>query len=263
MVGAVSGPSGAVSRDEAGTGRALRPRSSRVRRSSAPVSGAGARDLARALVPSPRSSRALEIGPGTGLATREVASLGVGGVVAVEPDAALAEHLRATWSRPTPLEVVVEAFEEVDLPTDGFRLGLRRDVVPLDRPGGRAAQGPPLLRPGGLWAMFWNVFGDPTERTLSTKQPDRAVRAVGGTARPAAWIASRRSTWSPTFAARRRVVRRDRDGADPGTLELDGAGCERALWDVLRDQPARRRRPRTEFSTNWRASPRRNSTTGS
>lgn len=123
------------------------------------------------------SSRALEIGPGTGLATREVANLGVGGVVAVEPDAALAEHLRATWSRSTPLEVVVEAFEDVDLPTGHFDLAYAATSFHWIDPAVGLSKVHSLLRPGGLWAMFWNVFGDPDradrfhEATLSVLEP--------------------------------------------------------------------------------------------
>src|SRR3954466_5278247 len=70
------------------------------------------------------SAKALEIGPATGLATRLVASLGVAHIVAVEPDAALAEYLRETWDQATTIDVVVQPFEEVDLAADAFDLAL-------------------------------------------------------------------------------------------------------------------------------------------
>jgi SAM-dependent methyltransferase len=112
------------------------------------------------------SSRVLEIGPGTGLATRGVATLGVGAVVAVEPDGALAGHLRATWLRSTPLEVVVQSFEEVELPADGFDLAYAATSFHWVDPAIGLAKVHTLLRAGGLWAMFWNVFGDPNRPDL-------------------------------------------------------------------------------------------------
>src|SRR5262249_20873778 len=65
----------------------------------------------------------LEIGPGTGLATRRLLSLGANPLVAVEPDERLATHLQAMIDAPgRSVEIRVGPFEEVDLPSKRFDL---------------------------------------------------------------------------------------------------------------------------------------------
>jgi len=101
---------------------------------------------------------AFEIGAGTGIATRRLLAAGAS-VVAVEPDARLAAFLHAS----TPdeaLQVVIQPFETAELPRAGFDLGLAAtsfhwldELVALNKIA-------TLLKPGGWWAMVWNVFGD-------------------------------------------------------------------------------------------------------
>ena len=100
-----------------------------------------------------------EVGAGTGIATRRLLAAGADPVVAIEPDARLADYLRSR-SKSAALHVVTAPFESAELPCDDFDLGLAATsfhwidpLVGLNRAGA-------LLKPGGWWAMVWNVFGD-------------------------------------------------------------------------------------------------------
>lgn len=102
---------------------------------------------------------AFEVGAGTGIATRRLLAAGAGPVVAVEPDARLAAFLRQSTPSPA-LSVVTAPFETAELPRGDFDLGLAAtsfhwldELVALHRAAA-------LLRPGGWWAMVWNVYGD-------------------------------------------------------------------------------------------------------
>jgi SAM-dependent methyltransferase len=100
-----------------------------------------------------------EIGAGTGTATRRLLDLGANPLLAIEPDSRLAGFLRETI-QDKALSVSVSAFEDAALEKASFDLGvcatafhwLKEDVALM-----KVAE---LLRPGGWWAMVWNVFGD-------------------------------------------------------------------------------------------------------
>jgi len=102
---------------------------------------------------------AFEVGAGTGIATRRLLAAGADPVVAVEPDARLAAFLRQSTPSPA-LSIVGAPFETAELPRADFDLGLAAtsfhwldELVALHRAAA-------LLRPGGWWAMVWNVYGD-------------------------------------------------------------------------------------------------------
>src|SRR5262249_30849451 len=107
-------------------------------------------------------TRAFEVGPGTGQATRHLLRLGAAPLVAVEPDQCLAAFLTAALGRAVAaFEVRVSAFEEAELPAASFALGTAATPFHwLDQPAAlrKVAR---VLRPGGWWAASWNVFGDP------------------------------------------------------------------------------------------------------
>jgi SAM-dependent methyltransferase len=115
-------------------------------------------------------TRAFEIGPGTGKATRPMLGLGLGALIGIEPDARLAAYLRQELADPR-LRLEETAFEAADLPESGFDLGYAAtsfhwlDTVPA------LAKVARLLRPGGHWAMWWNIYQDP-------KRPDPFRDAV-------------------------------------------------------------------------------------
>jgi hypothetical protein len=101
----------------------------------------------------------VEIGPGTGTATRRLLEMGASPLVAVEPDPRLAAFLRNNIPHQA-LSIVVGPFEETILPEARFDLGFSATAfhwLPEDLALRKVAA---LLRPGGWWAMVWNVFGD-------------------------------------------------------------------------------------------------------
>ena len=103
----------------------------------------------------------LEIGPGTGLATRRLLALGADPLVAVEPDERLAgylsEQLRAAGHT---VDVRVGAFEEELLDDTAFDLVASATAFHwLNQPVALAKVGR-ILKPGGWLANFWNDFGD-------------------------------------------------------------------------------------------------------
>ncbi len=113
-------------------------------------------------------ARALEIGAGTGKATRVFADHGVQ-VTATEPDAAmlaeLAEHV------PDSVRTLRSAFEELPLTTT-YDLVYAAAALHWTRPEGRWERVAALLRPGGVVASF----GSP--RDLADPKLEEAVRAA-------------------------------------------------------------------------------------
>lgn len=106
------------------------------------------------------SSRVVEIGAGTGQATRRLIDAGAS-VVAVEPAQALAEQLVARVTPNDRLEVIVGAFEDVDLPPFAFDLATAATAFHWLDPERALPKIASILRPGGWLALWWNVFGDP------------------------------------------------------------------------------------------------------
>jgi SAM-dependent methyltransferase len=104
-------------------------------------------------------TRTFEVGPGTGLATRRLLELGASPLVAVEPDDRLAAVLR-TRSPDKHLQIINLPFEDAELQEASFDLGVSATAFHwLDqRPA--LAKVATVLKPGGCWAMWWNVFGD-------------------------------------------------------------------------------------------------------
>jgi len=104
----------------------------------------------------------LEIGAGSGLATRELIALGANPLVAIEPDQALADQLRhVVNSTDARVDVHVASFEEFMLPDHTFDLAVAATSFHWVDPSVGLAKVRSVLRPAGAWAMWWNVFGDP------------------------------------------------------------------------------------------------------
>lgn len=101
-----------------------------------------------------------EVGAGTGTATRRLLDLGADPLVAVEPDPRMAEFLRGSTPSEA-LSIVVEPFESAALPVAAFDLGVCATAFHWLNEQKALAKVATLLKPGGRWAMVWNVFGDP------------------------------------------------------------------------------------------------------
>ena len=103
----------------------------------------------------------LEIGPGTGQATRRLLQLGAKPLVAVEPDPALAAYLDKSVGQPLDLHNV--PLEDAQLPSRTFDLAVAASSFHwIDEELGLAKVFA-ALRPGGWWAMWWTLFGEAGE----------------------------------------------------------------------------------------------------
>jgi SAM-dependent methyltransferase len=111
---------------------------------------------------------ALEIGAGTGKATRVFAGHGVA-VTATDPDAAMLEELRKHV--PATVSTVRGAFE--DLPTSStYDLVFAAAALHWTEPAGRWSRVAALLNPGGTFASFGGQLH------LADPDVERAVRAA-------------------------------------------------------------------------------------
>ncbi len=114
-------------------------------------------------------SKVVEIGPGTGQATRRLLELGADPLVAIEPDPALADYLRAALG--DPVEVRVTPLEDADLEPKAFDLAAAASSFHWVEEDVGLAKLNAALRPGGWIALWWTLFGDDT-------RPDPFRRAV-------------------------------------------------------------------------------------
>ncbi|HEV2498980.1 MAG TPA: class I SAM-dependent methyltransferase [Terriglobia bacterium] len=105
------------------------------------------------------NAAAFEIGPGTGTATRRLLELGANPLVAIEPDDRLAAFLRETIPNEA-LTVVISTFEQARLREASFDLGISPTAFHWLNEDLALKKVAKLLRPGGWWAMVWNIFGD-------------------------------------------------------------------------------------------------------
>jgi SAM-dependent methyltransferase len=134
-------------------------------------------------------TRTFEIGPGTGLATRRLIEAGASPLVAIEPDARLAAKLA---ERTPDVEIVNAAFEDASL-EGPFDLGTAATSFHWMEQRGALTKIAGLLPPGGWWAMWWNVFGDP-ER--ADPFHDATVDLLGGMPTSPSW----QPNWKHPFA---------------------------------------------------------------
>ncbi len=107
-------------------------------------------------------SRVLEIGSGSGNATRRLLRSAPSSLVALEPDERFAPALRdLDAASGIDIELRFEVFETARLGRGVFDLVFAATSfhwIPQQLGLSKAAE---CLRPGGWLALFWNVFGDP------------------------------------------------------------------------------------------------------
>lgn len=162
-------------------------------------------------------TRTLEIGAGSGLATRRLLALGADPLVAVEPDRRLAAHLEVIAQASPALRVVVDTFEQAALEHERFDLAACATAFHWLDPGPALGRTATLLRPGGWIALWWNVFGDP-------ERPDPFHEATKELLAPLGTGPSGGSHGVPSFAldSRSRLA------------DLAAAGFEEADGEVVR-----------------------------
>lgn len=100
----------------------------------------------------------LEIGAGTGLATRQLLAHRPARLTVVEPDPRLAAYLR---ERHPGLDIVEEPFETAALQEQSFDLAACATAFHWLEPVPALERLALLLRSGGRVALWWNVYGDP------------------------------------------------------------------------------------------------------
>jgi SAM-dependent methyltransferase len=98
-----------------------------------------------------------EIGPGTGIATRALLARGVAALVGYEPDKALAARVVERIDDPR-LRICTSSFEGNRAQTASFDFGVAATsfhwlAADIAYPEVRR-----LLKPGGQWGMWWNVY---------------------------------------------------------------------------------------------------------
>jgi SAM-dependent methyltransferase len=101
----------------------------------------------------------LDVGCGTGIDARQFQAAGCR-VLGVEPDERMAD-----FARRTGVEVDVATFEAWDSAGREFDAVVAGQAWHWVDPVAGAARAAQVLRPGGLLAVFWNVFQTPPEAT--------------------------------------------------------------------------------------------------
>ncbi len=169
------------------------------------------------------SSVVLEIGPGTGKATRQLLAEGVASVLAIEPNPRLAGYLRTHLGNGSQrAEVRVRGFEEARLPSAHFDLvAAATSFHWLDerRALRKVAR---VLKPGGWWAAWWNHHGDPQRPSALS----RAIHTLYGEP-DSTW-----GTWLRTARADARNERKRRLALLRSNGRFDRIFAEDARWAV-------------------------------
>jgi SAM-dependent methyltransferase len=107
-----------------------------------------------------RGSATLEIGAGSGLATRRLIELGADPITVVEPDERFVPQLsKLRQTTGADLRVLSCAFEDAPLPSHSFDLCVAATSYHWLDPNALAKIAD-ALEPGGYVALWWNVFAD-------------------------------------------------------------------------------------------------------
>ena len=104
----------------------------------------------------PAVRRALEIGCGSGQATKSVATRGIT-ILCVEPGANLAELAQKNLARFSNVRVVRSSFEEWTLEPEPFDLVFSANAIHWVNRRVRARKTARVLRPGGILAIFRSI----------------------------------------------------------------------------------------------------------
>lgn len=116
-------------------------------------------DWLRATCDLGEASDCFEIGAGTGHATLPILALPVRSVLAIEPDRLLADYLGTMAD--ARVKLAVQRFEDIALPPTTFDFGFCATAFHWLPRMKSLAKIMAALKPGGHFAMWWNVFHDP------------------------------------------------------------------------------------------------------
>ena len=109
----------------------------------------------RALRP---NTATLEIGAGSGLATRRLIEYGANPITIIEPDARFAPQLRSLATK-AEIHLVQSAFEDAQLQPRAFDLVAAATSFHWLDPNVAIDKIARVLKPGGYVALWWNVLG--------------------------------------------------------------------------------------------------------
>ena len=122
-----------------------------------------------------------EIGPGTGIATRELLRCGARSLTLIEPDRRLTRYLRRSLGPcGTEIRILQSTFEGARLPTASFDLGVAASSFHWVRPRPGLKKVARVLRTEG-WFVFWNNHHrDPFHPSPFHHALDALYRELGG-----------------------------------------------------------------------------------
>lgn len=123
---------------------------------------------------------AFEIGPGTGQATEHLLDMGYQ-IRAIEPDHNMVTKLEERLSRfsQDSFSIINSTFEDALLQPGHFDLGIAATSFHWIEPVSGLERIFQLLRPGGWFAMWWNVFGDPHNPDAFMQRTGRLFDSLG------------------------------------------------------------------------------------
>jgi SAM-dependent methyltransferase len=120
-------------------------------------------------------AKALEVGPGTGQASRRLLEYGADPLVGIEPDPRLREFLRHSLG--SRIELVEATLEEAQLDAD-FDLAAAASSFHWVEEAAGLTKLHQALRPGGWVALWWTSFGDEQERDAFMEAVDPLFETV-------------------------------------------------------------------------------------
>jgi SAM-dependent methyltransferase len=107
-----------------------------------------------------RGAATLEIGPGSGRATRRLVEYGADPLVLIEPDIRFMKMLETMTRHVQTRRILHASFEEADVVDAEFDLAVAATMFHWIDPETRTEKLRRIVRNGGTAALIWNVLGD-------------------------------------------------------------------------------------------------------
>lgn len=122
--------------------------------------------------------RIFEVGPGPGRFTERVALERPKALVAIEPDPRLAAYTAKRLAKTRGASVLCSPFEEAVLEPGSFDLGLAATSFHWVDTRTGLAKVFEALRPGGAWAMWWNIYGEAKSKDPFARATDHLFKDI-------------------------------------------------------------------------------------